>query len=289
MLAQAFTAPRMAVASESPLRHLQGFARLEAAPAVKGQSLSPAWKPATALGSSLVTGAFAAVASSLRRKKARASMVARRYRLEPGTAEEEALLSLIQNKGDEKDRIVKACQDFPSASKDAIKVVEGIWKLKWDSGSCGKHKKTILKFICDALPNLLVDFYATFTRITDKEYEWLQGFTVPGTDNCNAAMVLSGERKKAKGNTLSFALDKVRMATNDVNISGSREMLDEQGLGRFLDKVDSKDKETYDMEVLYATKKLTIQKDELGLYYVYERIPDYPGIPFKLDKDSKKK
>lgn len=79
------------------------------------------------------------------------------------------------------------------------------------------------------------------------------------------------------------------MATNDVNISGSREMLDEQGLGRFLDKVDSKDKETYDVEVLYATQKLTIQKDELGLYYVYERIPDYPGIPFKLDKDSKKK
>lgn len=290
MLAQAFTVPRMAFSSDpAPLRPTHMVARGEKAPAVVGQRSFSAWKPGQALGTGLATGAVAAVVSSARRRKARPSMVARRYRLELGTAEEEALLSLIANKGDEKDRIIKAVQDFPPASKDVMKVVEGIWKEKWNSGTCGKHKKTILKFVCDALPNLLVDFYATFNRVTDKEYEWMHGFTVPGTDNCNAAMVLSGARKKAKGNTLSFALDKVRMATNDVNISGSREMLDEQGLGRFLDKVDSKDKESYDVEVLYATQKLTIQKDELGLYYVYERIPDYPGIPFKLDKDSKKK
>ena len=111
-------------------------------------------------------------------------------------AEEESLQSAI--KGGNKDRITKAIEGLPAPPKSAMKEVEGDWQVTWDSNSLGPTKKTLLKLVCDQLPNTMVEFYRQYNLIQDGKYYWLQAFTMDGIQRTNAALMMSGSWKAAK-------------------------------------------------------------------------------------------
>ena len=46
-----------------------------------------------------------------------------------------------------------------------MKEIEGDWQVTWDSGSLGPTKKTLLKLVCDQLPNTMVEFYRQCLRV----------------------------------------------------------------------------------------------------------------------------
>ena len=112
-------------------------------------------------------------------------------------AEEESLLSAV--KGGIKDRVLKAIEGLPS-SKNAMKDAEGDWQVAWDSASLGPTKKTLLKLVCDQLPNTMVEFYRQYNLIQDGKYYWLQAFTMDGIQRTNAALMMSGPFKAKSGN-----------------------------------------------------------------------------------------
>ena len=50
--------------------------------------------------------------------------------------------------------------------------------MTWDSNSLGPTKKTLLKLVCDQLPNTMVEFYRQYNLIQDGKYYWLMAFTM---------------------------------------------------------------------------------------------------------------
>ena len=51
-------------------------------------------------------------------------------------------------------------------------------QVTWDSNSLGPTKKTLLKLVCDQLPNTMVEFYRQYNLIQDGKYYWLMAFTM---------------------------------------------------------------------------------------------------------------
>lgn len=50
--------------------------------------------------------------------------------------------------------------------------------MTWDSNTLGPSKKTLLKLVCDQLPNTMVEIYRQYNLIQDGNYYWVMAFTM---------------------------------------------------------------------------------------------------------------
>lgn len=166
-------------------------------------------------------------------------------------------------------RVMRALEKLPPAPKDATKMVEGDWKVEWDSNYNGGHHKTLVKFINEMLPSVMVDVHTTYNRVTAKEYQWIMGFTIDGVERVDAALVLAGPIGK-KG--FGYKWETVHFAVSDSAEAESREMLQSAGLGKFLKPVKIKKPEDYTIVIKHQSKDVSVQKDEAGTTFVLSKL-----------------
>ncbi|CAE7203650.1 unnamed protein product [Symbiodinium natans] len=193
-------------------------------------------------------------------------------------AEEESLQSAI--KGGNKDRIQKAIEGLPDPGKSAMKEIEGDWQVTWDSGSLGPTKKTLLKLVCDQLPNTMVEFYRQYNLIQDGKYYWLQAFTMDGIQRTNAALLMSGPFKAGKGNTGTVDFNEVQIVPSRHGSAESREAIRSTGLDRYMKPLKLKDGGKVEVTVHYVSDETLVQEDEVGNTYVFKRMSDSYPVPY---------
>ncbi|CAE7225867.1 unnamed protein product [Symbiodinium sp. CCMP2456] len=192
--------------------------------------------------------------------------------------EEESLLSAV--KGGIKDRVLKAIEGLPS-SKNAVKEAEGDWQVTWDSASLGPTKKTLLKLVCDQLPNTMVEFYRQYNLIQDGKYYWLQAFTMDGIQRTNAALLMSGPFKAAKsGNKGTVDFQEVQIVPSRHGSAESREAIRSTGLDRYMKPLKLKDGGPVEVTMHYASDETLVQEDETGNTFVFKRMSDSYPIPY---------
>ncbi|CAL1128538.1 unnamed protein product [Cladocopium goreaui] len=194
-------------------------------------------------------------------------------------AEEESLQSAI--KGGNSDRITKAIEALPAAPKTAMSMIEGDWQVTWDSNSLGPTKKTLLKLVCDQLPNTMVEFYRQYNLIQDGKYYWLMAFTMDGIQRTNAALMMSGSwtagKSGAKG-TVDF--NEVQIVPSRHGNAESREAIRTTGLDRYMKPLKLKGDGKIEVTIHYVSDETLVQEDEVGNTYVFKKMSDSYPVPY---------
>ena len=65
--------------------------------------------------------------------------------------------------------------------------------MTWDSNTLGPSKKTLLKLVCDQLPNTMVEIYRQYNLIQDGNYYWVMAFTMAFRPSNNQFPIISIE------------------------------------------------------------------------------------------------
>lgn len=222
-------------------------------------------------------GMAAAVSTTSRSQKVRGAR--RPIATYAMSADEDALFQAVSRGAG--DRITKACLNLTDVPKDAMKLLDGDWEVAWDSNYNGGRHKTLMKFVCPELPSVMVEFYQSYIRITDKEYKWIQGFIVDGYERVDGAMVITGKRTKNK--KFGIEMETVQVIPSDHAEAESREMLQAIGLGKFLKPQKIKGDGEIVIDMLHVSKEASVQKDEAGTLYACKVLKEGSrGIPFKV-------
>lgn len=177
-------------------------------------------------------------------------------------------------------RIVKEIDGLPSPPKTAMKMIEGHWKTEWNSVYGTQPKKTLMKFVHEKLPGILVSFFDSYYRISDKQVDYVEAFTMAGNERVDAALVWSGKRKKDKGNQLHFQFDSIKICPADASTGMSKEMIQSEGLGKFMKPVPITEPATY-IELDYISNDMQVHhEEEPTARWIMSR---YRQVPFVLD------
>eukprot|EP00929_Paragymnodinium_shiwhaense_P013875 TRINITY_DN121728_c0_g1_i1.p1 TRINITY_DN121728_c0_g1~~TRINITY_DN121728_c0_g1_i1.p1 ORF type:complete len:330 (+),score=77.65 TRINITY_DN121728_c0_g1_i1:127-990(+) len=180
-------------------------------------------------------------------------------------------------------RVSKTLEMLPEA-KDVAKQQKGDWEVIWDSNYGTKRQKTTLKFATDGImPPVLIEFYGSFQRITDKTYEWIQAFTMDGWERTDAALVWSGSIGKGKGGKIDVKIDSIRLVPALTSTRESRDMLESAGIGRWLKSQKLKSAISTHVEVSHISDGMMVQTDEAGTVFVMKRNTTSTSIPFKME------
>jgi len=193
-------------------------------------------------------------------------------------AEEESLQSAI--KGGNSDRIMKAIEALPDAPKKAMSMIEGDWQVTWDSNSLGPTKKTLLKLVCDQLPNTMVEFYRQYNLIQDGKYYWLMAFTMDGIQRTNAALLMSGSWSAGKGASGTVDFNEVQIVPSRHGNAESREAIRTTGLDRYMKPLKLKGDGKIEVTIHYVSDETLVQEDEVGNTYVFKKMSDSYPIPY---------
>eukprot|EP00913_Durusdinium_trenchii_P001410 g1305.t1 len=176
---------------------------------------------------------------------------------------------------------MKAIDALPDAPKKAMSMVEGDWQVIWDSNSLGPTKKTLLKLVCDQLPNTMVEFYRQYNLIQDGKYYWLMAFTMDGIQRTNAALMMSGPWKPAKSGTAgTVGFDEVQIVASRHGSAESREAIRTTGLERYMKPLKLKGDGSIEVTVHYVSDETLVQEDEVGNTYVFKKMSESYPIPY---------
>ncbi|CAJ1334238.1 unnamed protein product [Effrenium voratum] len=195
-------------------------------------------------------------------------------------AEEEGLLSAV--KSGNKDRVTKAIEALPAPAKSAMSKIDGDWQVTWDSNSLGPTKKTLLRLVCDQLPNTMVEFYRQYNLIQDGKYYWLMAFIMDGIQRTNAALMMSGPFKPAKsGASGTVDFKEVQIVPSRHGSAESREAIRSTGLDRYMKPMKLKGDGPVGVTFKHVSDETMVQEDEVGSVYVFKRMESdsYP-IPY---------
>lgn len=208
----------------------------------------------------------------------------------------------------------------PFVDKGAYGRLPGDWKVEWSTvggraflrPSEGKGEKKyspsgrssmdpanlqLLSFL--ALPKTIVQLTGSYNRIDEGRYQLAHTFrmhpdkaeesdTPYGTE---AAVVLEGTwstgtaegewGKGAERTRVPVQFEKIRVAPSTENSEDSRKMIEDLGLGGYLEQQSMKTQETY-IDLNYMSRVMRIHKAASGAIYVLSKME--PGtIPFMLD------
>jgi len=228
-------------------------------------------------------------------------------------ATEEALLKLVATfpadfDNEDIQETLAACSKMPGPPGDAFEQLLGNWKVEWNSRTGRALPKdpatrtpmglNLMSF--NALPSTQVHFLGSYNRILDGResstqdstsvYELIQVFTIPGSDDVEAGMVLSGPWKQgtAEGEwgqgaprvRCGVQFETVRLALSASNTDESKAMLEAAGLAEYVKPVKVSAKATY-VDIKHISPAARVHQGESGMVYVLTRMSE--EVPFALD------
>jgi len=235
--------------------------------------------------------------SEQRPSSKRANLISR-----SATPEEDTLMEMIADfpttDPDDTEEVLAAYKKLGGAPSDAFAQLVGNWKEEWSSLSgISKKKMGMLRMMSlNVLPASLTmaTFTSTYNRVmssgsTGGVYEVVQGFTLPGFENTEAALVLSGQWDKGSSSgewgrgaerlRCGFKFETARLVPRSSDPEASMEMINSKSLQEFLQPVSLSSKADY-VDIEYISQDVRTHKSEAGVTYVLSRVPD---LPFLMD------